>query len=281
MVRGAGLGALEENMSRVVVLMYHALYANDRERTAIDVADRPYAVSLEAFERQLDAFSKAGLRVIDPAALLDERGPQAVDDDAGDGVVLTFDDGHVSNRLHALPALARRNARAAFFVTRDFIGRRAGFCSASDLRALADAGMTVGAHGCTHRFFDDLNDAQAADELREAKSTLEDITGRGVTQMSFPGGRWTARDVALGDALGYRLFHTSRVGAHRLHAMTAGATVSRIAIRDATSVERAVAIARASPAVLLPAQVTAAAKALARHAMGNRLYQRLYERAAH
>ena len=90
-------------MKRLSILMYHGLYANEAQRLAIDPIDRPYAVSAEAFARQLDLMLAAKIPVIHPRAV--ERAGEATPT----GVLLTFDDGHASNAELALPLLRQRD----------------------------------------------------------------------------------------------------------------------------------------------------------------------------
>jgi peptidoglycan/xylan/chitin deacetylase (PgdA/CDA1 family) len=139
-------------MSRVLVLMYHALYTDTAEREALDAPDRPYAVSLESFRAQLRFLQEAKIPVLDRQAL-----KRPVTGLPQWSVFMTFDDGHDSNHRLALAALKDHGMRATFFVTSNFIGQRPGFCSAHDLRELAEAGMDVQSHGQTHLFFDDLS----------------------------------------------------------------------------------------------------------------------------
>ncbi|MDI1446964.1 polysaccharide deacetylase family protein [Polyangium sp. 6x1] len=260
-------------MSRLVVLMYHALYEGDRELVAIDPSDRPYAISVAAFEQQLDILSRKGLPVADPAVL-----PRGLDKD--DRIVLTFDDGHASSYRHALPRLLRRGLRAAFFVTSDFIGQRAGFCGWSEVREMAERGMSIGSHGRTHRFLDDLPEEEARAELRDSKATIEEHVGHAVEQLSFPGGRFRQRDVEAGILEGYRVFHSSRIGAHRAGRLPEGVVLCRIAVRPGTSAGEFEALASASPGWLLWARARGGAKTAVRRALGNGLYHAIYERLA-
>ena len=46
--------------------------------------------------------------------------------DGGPYVAITFDDGYVDNRVHALPRLAARGMTATFFVTAGFVERDPG-----------------------------------------------------------------------------------------------------------------------------------------------------------
>lgn len=255
----------------VVVFMYHALYRSRTEYQAIDPAERPYAVSLAAFEEQLDRLRGAGIPVLPPQALEGERQGRA-------GVVLTFDDGHASNRELAFPALAARGLRALFFVTSGFIGRRPGFCDWAGLREMAQAGMSLGSHGRTHRFLDDLDDVQARAELEESRTAIERGTGASVTTLSFPGGRFRPGQLAQACAAGYRLCFSSQIGVWRGAPAHAFSVVPRIPVRAEMPIEVYARYATADAALLARARAGYGLKHLARRVIGNRLYHALYER---
>lgn len=257
----------------LVILMYHALYANERELQDITPEDRPYAVSTQRFAEQLQAMRDAGLPFVDPARLGE---PQVRDG----GVLLSFDDGHASNCTHALPALARHDARAVFFITSDFVERRPGFCSWTQLREMAEAGMTLGSHGRSHRFLNDLGDTEAVAELRDSRDALQDRLGQAVDQVSFPGGRYRAELLPAWRQLGYRWFHSSEIGCVPPHKLLSGAdgTLPRLAIRQDTPTATCLAMARADRQWLLKARGVATAKQWLRRTAGNRLYHLLYER---
>src|ERR1700754_2728623 len=56
---------------------------------------------------------------------------------------VSFDDGNASDLEIALPALLERGMSATFFVVADRLGRPA-YLGTDDLRALREAGMTIG-----------------------------------------------------------------------------------------------------------------------------------------
>lgn len=262
-----------ETAQRVVVLMYHALYANERERADIDAADRPYAASIDEFIAHLDAIESAGLPLLDPAELPRGAPPSG-------GVVLSFDDGHASAHRHAMPELLKRGARAVFFVTSDFVGKRRGFCGAGQLREMATSGMTIGAHGRTHRFIDALSEDEARSELAWSRSALEQDVGAQVEQMSFPGGRHGSAHLRWGREAGYSLMYTSVVGSHAPRDFVPGAALRRVAIKGGWPISRLTAMARADTGPMLRAQLAAGVKQSVRRAVGNKLYHAVYERLA-
>ncbi len=254
-------------MTRIVVLMYHALYASASELDAIDAADRPYAVSLESFRQQLDRLARAQIPVVDPTT------PPTT----GKGVIFSFDDGHVSNHRLAFPSLRERNWPGLFFVTTDFVGRRPGFCSWEQLREMGKSGMHIGSHCRTHRFLDDLPDAEVKAEFQDSRRAIENGTGRPTTWVSFPGGRYRQEHLALGRAAGFELFFSSEVGLNDAQAFESGAVVRRVAVRATTSLERFADIASGSRAHFFRAQAVARVKRKVRGVLGNRMYQALYE----
>jgi peptidoglycan/xylan/chitin deacetylase (PgdA/CDA1 family) len=252
--------------------MYHALYANERELQDITPEDRPYAVSTQRFAEQLQAMRDVGLPFVDPARL---GQPESMDG----GVLISFDDGHGSNCEHALPALARHDARAVFFITSDFIERRPGFCSWSQLKEMSAAGMTLGSHGRSHRFLNDLSDAEAVAELRDSRDALQDGLGLAIDQVSFPGGRYRAELLPAWRGLGYRWFHSSEIGTvTRAQLSDADGTLPRLAVRQDTPTAVCLAMAQADRRWLLKARGLATAKQWLRRTAGNQFYHLLYER---
>lgn len=256
-------------MNGLVVLMYHALWRGADEREAIDAADRPYALDEGRFARQLDALREHRITVADPAAI-------ARPDRPADGVVLSFDDGHASNALLALPLLRERGMRAVFFVTTGFVGTREGYCSVAQLRELASQGMEIGGHGHTHRFLSDLPDSDLDEEMRRSQALLADWLGSPPTQMSFPGGRYDRRVLAACRLHGFQILHGSVPGSLRPGPLPA--VLPRIAVRAGMHEADWLAHARGRTATMLRTQAAHAAKSLARRVLGNAGYHRLYQR---
>lgn len=184
------------------VLMYHGLHADESGPGHFDGV---YSVTPENFAGQLDWLCANRYRSV----LLDNA------EAGGDKrVVISFDDGDISNLAIALPALRERGMVAEFFVTSDFIGQP-GMLTAQDVRTLAEAGMGVQSHGRSHRFLEDLDDEALYAELRDSKDRLEGATGVPVVAIAFPGGRGAARERDVALRLGYRHILGSVPGCNR------------------------------------------------------------------
>lgn len=175
------------------VLMYHGLHDDEGSRGRFDPV---YSVRPEEFARQLDWLidqGYTGVRV-DHVPALERKGQRPV--------VITFDDGDVTNVEIALPLLLERGMSADFFITTDYIGQP-GMVSPADIRTLVDAGMGVGSHGRSHAFLEDVDPDELYAELFESRSCLQRITGRAVTSLALPGGRGGERELRVARALGY------------------------------------------------------------------------------
>lgn len=247
-----------------VVLMYHALYHGD-ETDRIDAEDLPYAVSTSRFVAQLDALQ--GKRV----GLLNEKTANLPD------VVITFDDGHVSNYDIAMPLLAERGLSAYLFVTGDFIDARPHFCTGAQLRKMADAGMEIGSHGMTHRFFDDLDDAEADRELRQSMTELSDKCGADVRSISFPGGRYSQRTLELCRGAGYSSLFGSAIGTVQNKDLVAIPPINRVAIRRNTTIQEFDRIINADSLYYSLQKGKQSAKTLLKRTLGNKIYHGLYK----
>lgn len=127
------------------------------------------------------------------------------------GVRLTFDDGNASDAEHALPALRARGMRATFFVVAGRLGMP-GFLDEQHVRALADAGMTIGCHGMHHRRWRQLDDCALHEEIVDARLRLEEVVQRPVTQAACPFGAYDRRVLRSLRRGGYEHVFTSDRG---------------------------------------------------------------------
>jgi peptidoglycan/xylan/chitin deacetylase (PgdA/CDA1 family) len=106
--------------------------------------------------------------------------------------IITFDDGNASDAMIALPELAKRGLKAAFFIGAGRIGAP----HYLDRVALADllaAGMEIGTHGKDHRIWRGLDETTLDAELGEARRRIEDVCGVAVTKAAIPFGSYDRR----------------------------------------------------------------------------------------
>lgn len=183
----AALCAAAACRGEVPILTWHAVVP---PRSSYDVAP-------EAFAAQLDALRAAGYHTVslhqvlahaDAGAKLPER-----------PVVLTFDDGTQDHAATVLPLLRARGMTATFFVVPAWVGPdeahrhveidqgTARPCLiAPELRALAAAGMEIGAHGLSHARLPSLPDEAARREIAGARPPLEALLSAPIDLFAYP-----------------------------------------------------------------------------------------------
>ena len=245
------------------VLMYHGLHA---DQNAHGRYDSVYSLHPDEFARQLDWLLDNGhhsLRIGMPTSQVSRP------------VLITFDDGDVSNIEVALPLLVERGMVAEFFITTDFIDQP-GMLSSRDVRSLADAGMGIGAHGKSHRFLEDLDQASMEKELEDSRLQLSTITHQNIEALALPGGRGGERERLAALRLGYRHLFGSMPGSNR---ETDGESWwQRIAITRNTPLDRFAELAQWQGLHPRLSQARFIALSWPKRVLGNAGYERLRTR---
>jgi peptidoglycan/xylan/chitin deacetylase (PgdA/CDA1 family) len=182
--------------------MYHDIAEDFRVFT---LGHQPYVLAPNVFCRQAASLARFGLKALSVSewCLSSLRPPRAV--------VLTFDDGHVSNCESALPILRQYGLKATFFVTAGRIGV-GDTMNWSQIRSLHAAGMEIGSHTLTHRPPLTLTDEELRYELTESRRILEDGLGAPVTSISSPTGFFDKRMSQVAREVGYVGLCIGRVG---------------------------------------------------------------------
>lgn len=115
-------------------------------------------------------------------------------------LVVTFDDGYADFLDGAAPALAEHAIRATLYVTTAPIGEtRRGTLAGrpmltwSELRALGESGIELGAHGHDHVQLDLVSRRAVANQVRASKRLIEDHVQVEVRSFAYPHGHHTPR----------------------------------------------------------------------------------------
>ena len=117
---------------------------------------------------------------------------------AGNGVLLTFDDGpHPDGTPAVLEELDRLGASAVFFVTGEQVERYPQL-----VRAVTAAGHELGLHGYRHQTRRQWNAKLLADDVRRAREAVEDAAGARPQLYRPPRGVFTLRGLRLIRELG-------------------------------------------------------------------------------
>src|SRR5216683_6273238 len=108
-------------------------------------------------------------------------------------VVLTFDDGLLSQFLNAVPVLLDMQVPAVFFVLPGFNDAVHHYMGPAEFQALASAGFEVELHTCNHPNLPMLarrNLSAFYAELADCRRILEDIIGQPVDYVAYPSGAY-------------------------------------------------------------------------------------------
>jgi len=250
--------------ARLPILMYHGLHADADSRGRFDPV---YSLAPDRFARQLDWIQAQGYRCMLLDEAMQQRGDRAL--------VISFDDGDLSNIEVALPLLLERGMKAEFYITTAFIGAT-GMVSADDVRQLAAAGMGIGSHGCSHAFLEDLDTTALMSELDDSRCRLQALSRRPVDAIALPGGRGGERELIAAQSLGYRHVLGSVPGCNL---RTRGdRCLQRLAITRHLDMDDFAALVRWQGLTPRWLQARHAALSLPKRVLGNHGYQRLRER---
>lgn len=183
------------------ILMYHSVAADS-------IADRLdiYSISQGRFTDHLNYLSEHradGDLVVRPFSEIDEI-----------GVAITFDDGYSDNLEIVAPLLIERGFPFHVFVNPGFLvsGDRR-YLNQSSLCELARLpGVTIGAHGYSHRKLTECSPTELDAELDSSKKWLEDTIGQKVTSMAYPHGALNDIVKSAVQEAGFELAACSRFG---------------------------------------------------------------------
>jgi len=183
------------------ILMYHSVAAD----LATDRSDI-YSISRSRFTDHLNYLNEH--RADDDLAV---RPFFEIDEI---GVAITFDDGYRDNLEIAAPLLIERGFPFHVFVNPSFvISGEHRYLTVQSLRELAGLpGVSIGAHGYSHRKLTECTPSELQYELDTSKQWIEDAIGTAVTTMAYPHGAVnTEVQRATADA-GYTLAASSKFG---------------------------------------------------------------------
>lgn len=171
---------------QVPVLCYHQV----REWTTGDSKSaRSYIIPPGRFGEHLKMLRDSGYQVIEPDRLVNYLlGKTTLPPKP---VLLTFDDGTVSQYSNALPLLSSQGFTAVFFIMTVTLNRP-GYLTRQQIKELSNLGYTIGCHSWDHH---DVRHYTAKDwsvQLVKPTEDLERITGRPVRHFAYPFGAWNA-----------------------------------------------------------------------------------------
>ena len=244
------------------LFIYHGFYSGPGLAPSIPAAERRYFLPHATFEEHLDALTGDGFSAPSLTGFLANP--------AARRVVLTFDDGHLSNYELTFPALLRRGFSGAFFIVAGWIGQP-GRVSREHLREFHATGMTIGSHGLTHKPLTGMGRHELMAELRNSRDILEQIVGAPVSCLAIPGGFVNAEVLEAAREAGYAHVCTSVPGFARPQWL-----LPRFSITAATSKMALTSMARRNRTFFLKVRAAYALRMAVKSWIGVARYEELY-----
>lgn len=182
-------------------LMYHELELPRRPLCQSEAGYVRYIIPETVFRGQMSWLRQNGWKGLSVG--------EALSYSSRNSAAITFDDGCETDLIAAAPVLKECGFGATFYVTAGFLGKT-GYLSAAQLRQLSALGFEIGCHSMMHPYLNDLDESGVKHEVSDARSRLEDVTGKKVEHFSCPGGRYNEMTRRIVREAGYRSLATSR-----------------------------------------------------------------------
>ena len=186
--------------------MYHSVGLEQNSTTVDGDTLGIYSMTLAQFTAQIDAIQgvarSTGMSFVPFGSVL------------RDTISITFDDGYTDALTVIAPILCTRQIPFHVFVS-------AARMNGSDRKYLSPAqvvelsnmpGVSIGAHGATHRSLTSLSSSELAAELRASKVDLETVLQKPVTTMSYPFGHVDESVRKAAHDAGFTFAATSKCG---------------------------------------------------------------------
>lgn len=188
----------------VAILEYHDVAEKPLPRSDLHF---PYVLTKERFLDQMHWLYENGYHTSNLDTLIDGKA-------ADREVVLTFDDGHISNYEVAFPTLKKFGYSATFFVVPQLLGKE-NYINYNQISEMYEHGMEFGSHSLTHPCLVLLTGDEMVREVYTSKEEIERIIDSEVRHFSAPYGFYNRDLVGLTKRAGYKTLVTERPGYFR------------------------------------------------------------------
>ncbi len=123
-----------------------------------------------------------------------------------DTISITFDDGRDDNYYIAFPILKKLQIPATIFLISDNIDSTYKYLNSSQIKEMSDTNLIdFQVHGKSHKPFTDLSNKQLVNEINICKKKIEIITGKKVSYLSLPHGKYNKKIIDTINQQGYKI----------------------------------------------------------------------------
>ncbi len=187
-------------------LMYHSVGLEQSSTTVDGDTLGIYSMTLAQFTAQID--------VIQALCTSKDISIDVFGSTKNDSLSITFDDGYTDALTVIAPLLCVRQIPFHVFVSSARMnGTDRKYLSPAQVVELSNMpGVSIGAHGATHRSLTSLSSSELAAEIRASKVDLEAVLQKPVTTMSYPYGHVDESVRKAADNAGFAFAATSKWG---------------------------------------------------------------------
>ncbi len=176
--------ASKSTTTKAIILTYHSV----RDFEAKDsLFAKNFITGISTFDKEMKYLKDNGFTVISPADLvrLIESGATSTQK----YIIITFDDGYLSNYINAAPILEKYNLHATFFIYSDAISKFSVSMTWDNLKDLLSKGNTIGGHTKSHPQLTKIKNEKILEyEILGNKKVLEENLGTKIDFFAYPYG---------------------------------------------------------------------------------------------
>lgn len=188
----------------IPILMYHNIIEGNGRGDNLNVSE-------QRFEEQIRQLKYYGYNTIDFEEMYDYfKGEGTLPPNP---VIITFDDGYVSNYTYAYPILKKYGFKATVFMVADYIDKE-GYLKTGMLQEMQSVGtFDVQSHSVNHLYrLSSADSEEMAYEVGVSKRVLEELLEKPVKVFCYPYGRSSKKLRDVLEKEGYTLAVTTRYG---------------------------------------------------------------------
>lgn len=175
-------------MAKLPILMYH--HVQPLEGGGL-------SISVKNLEKQFKHLAESGYKSFHLEELL-----RLKDLPKEKNIVITFDDGYVSQMEHALPLLKKYKLKATFFVPLDFLGKTDSWNTSSlkimtveHLKSLDPGIIELGFHSFYHKKYTELSNAEIEADTRRCLEFVSENELNFSSLLAYPYGKFPREKV--------------------------------------------------------------------------------------
>lgn len=187
---------------KVVILGYHQI-------RNIEESDNPKArlfiTSPEVFEKEMEILKNKGYTSISVTEYLNYLNNRILNKIPEKSVVITFDDGYISQYSNAFPILKKYGMKATLFLYMDCIHKYSACMNTEQIKEMIEEGFTVANHTLRHIFLTEYKDGIVEKEILDNQKLLEEKFGKKNVEkvLAYPYGLEDERIREIVKNLGY------------------------------------------------------------------------------